>query len=217
MAEGEIRQWQKGAMTQVAQVTEERGNRFNDVIADPAGRVFCGTMSTSARSARLYRLDPDRRITMLFDGVGTSNGIGFSPDRKTVYYTDTKPRTIYRFDYDEATGDIRNGGIFVTVPDREGEGKPDGLTVDSEGCIWSARWGGHCVVRYGPDGREIDRCEVPVARVSSVAFGGPDLDDLFITTAGGDNREENGELAGSVFHMKTSVRGVPEFRSRITS
>ena len=193
----------------------EVATRFNDVIADPAGRVFCGTMPTAQRSGRLYRLDHDLTVTQVVDGVGISNGLGFSPDRRTMYYTDSDPaRTIYEFDYDEMTGALSNRRIFKKVD--EGDAVPDGLTVDSEGCIWSARWDGGCVVRYSSDGRELMRLPIPGAlKVSSMTFGGEDYSDLYLTTAGGDDKGSNGINAGALFRVRLGVRGVPEYRSRI--
>jgi len=214
MARGAVRLWRAGQMTDVIrELPDELDNRFNDVVADPEGRVFCGTMSTPSRAGRLYRLDPDRTLTRCLDGVGTSNGIGFTPDRCGLYYTDTRRLAIDRFDYDRASGAITNRRVFVRVPEEEGHA--DGLTVDAEGCVWSARWGGGCVVRYSPDAEPILRLRLPVPRVSSLTFGGPDYTDLFVTTAGGNDRAQNGPQAGSVFRANLGIRGVPEFVSRI--
>ena len=215
MAHGAVRLWRNGFIgTVIEELPEERNNRFNDVIADPEGRVFCGVMSTEERAGRLYRLDHDGTIMPLLDGIGTSNGMGFTPDRKAMYYTDTRRHEIYLFDYDRASGDISNRRVFVKVPD--GEGKPDGLTVDADGCVWSARWDGHCLVRYSAGGELLTRIEFPVRRVSCATFGGPDYMDMFVTTAGGNDTSENGEHAGALFHLDPGVRGVREFRSRIT-
>lgn len=196
-------------------IPSEIATRFNDVIADPAGRVFCGTMPTAQRSGRLYRLDTDLSLTEVVSGVGISNGLGFSLDRRTMYYTDSDPaRTIYLFDYDELTGDISNQRVFVKVDD--GDAVPDGLTVDAEGNVWSARWDGGCVVRYSPDGRELMRLYVPGAvKVSSITFGGDDYSDIYLTTAGGDDKGSNGRNAGALFRVRLGIKGVPEFRSKI--
>ena len=121
----------------VEEIPDERETRFNDVIADPAGRVFCGTMGTNDRSGRLYRLDLDGSIIRVLDGIGLSNGLGFTLDRKQMYYTDSTARKIYLFDYHVTSGAISNQRVFVETP--EGEGIPDGMTVDSQGCVWSAR------------------------------------------------------------------------------
>jgi D-xylonolactonase len=149
----------------------------------------------------------------LLDDVDISNGMGFTPDRKQMYYTDTPKREIYLFDYDQDTGDITSRRVFVRTP--EGEGMPDGMTVDAEGYIWSARWDGSCLVRYSPDGREDRRIEFPAKKVSSVIFGGEDYTDMYVTTAGGDNKTEEGSGAGALFRINVGIRGVPEFPSQI--
>ena len=217
MADGVIRLWSDGRLTGtvIERLAEERGNRFNDVIADPKGRVFCGTMSTAERPGRLYRLDLDGTIHQLLDGIGTSNGLGFTPDRKGIYYTDTRRHAIYHFDYDAESGAITQQRTWVHVQNTAVEGRPDGLTVDAAGFVWSARWDGGCAVRYDPAGNEVDRIEFPCRKVTSMTFGGPAYRDLFITTAGGDDRNANGSHAGALFHVRPPVPGVPEFRSRI--
>ncbi|HEX5417554.1 MAG TPA: SMP-30/gluconolactonase/LRE family protein, partial [Chloroflexota bacterium] len=146
---GSVRIWRDGALTTViAEIPEDRDTRFNDVIADPEGRVFCGTMPGKDRPASLYRLDPDGTLTKVLSDVGLSNGLGFTPDLRQVYYSDTHKMQISRFDYDRTTGALGNQQIFARVP--QGEGKPDGLTVDAEGYVWSARWDGGVLVRYAP-------------------------------------------------------------------
>ena len=214
MARGAIRKWHGGKLvTVVEEIAEERENRFNDVIADPAGRVLCGTMSTPTRRGRLYRLDRDGGLTVLLEDIGCSNGLAFSPDRKQLYYTDSYAREIYLFDYEVAAGTIKNRRIFATVP--ETEGLPDGMTIDGDGGIWSARWDGGCLVRYTPEGKEELRISFPAKKVSSVIFGGKGYSDMYVTTAGGDNKPEEGPGAGALFQLKTGIRGVPEFFSRI--
>jgi D-xylono/L-arabinono-1,4-lactonase len=215
MARGRVQAWRNGALaeTVIESLPELLDSRFNDVCADPEGRVYCGTVTSPSHAARLYRLDRDGSITQLLDGIGTANGIGFTPDLRRMYFTDTRKREIYLFDYDQATGAIGNQQVFARIPD--GEGRPDGLAVDTEGCIWSARWDGGCVVRYDPDGAPLLRLALPARRVSAVAFGGPELSDLYITTAGGDNRQEFGPGAGALFRARPGVRGRPENWSRI--
>jgi D-xylonolactonase len=211
---GAVRRWQHGEVTTILDgIPGEEDSRFNDVIADPAGRVFCGTMATPTHAAKLYRLDTDGTIAPVVDGVAISNGLGFTPDRQRVYYTDSTPRTISLFDYDEATGALGNRRLFVRTP--EGEGIPDGLTVDAEGYVWSARWDGGCLVRYAPDGAEERRYTFPAAKVSCATFGGDDYRDIYVTTAGGYDKEANGPGAGALFRVDLGVRGVPEFFSRV--
>lgn len=191
MAKGAVKVWKNGKLsTVIEEIPDERESRFNDVIADPVGRVFCGTMSTGERLGRLYRLDTNGELTKLLDGVGTSNGMGFTSDQKQMYHTDSRKRAIYLFDYDRDTGDITNRKVFVQTP--EEEGVPDGMTVDAEGYVWSARWDGGCLVRYTPEGKEDRRICFPAKKVSSVTFGGEDYSDMYVTTAGGGDKEEGG-------------------------
>ncbi|MEQ2009847.1 MAG: SMP-30/gluconolactonase/LRE family protein [Limisphaerales bacterium] len=214
MARGAVKIWRDGKLTTViAETPGELGSRFNDVIAGPAGRVFCGTMSCEEHAGSLYRLDTDGRLTKLLGGVACSNGLGFTPDRRHLYHTDSLKREICRFDYDVATGDIANQQLFVRTP--EGEGLPDGMTVDAEGCVWSARWDGGVLVRFAPDGSEERRITFPARKVSSASFGGDGLADLYVTTAGGDQRATEGAGAGALFRLRPGIRGVPEFCSRV--
>lgn len=214
MARGAIKTWREGRMTTIVEeIPDERESRFNDVIADPAGRVFCGTMPTKERLGRFYRLDTDGTLTKILWGIGCSNGCGFTPDRKRMYYTDSRAFSIYLFDYDGATGALTNQRVFVRTP--EGEGVPDGMTVDAEGYVWSARWDGGCLVRYAPDGREVQRVRFPAKKVSSVVFGGGDYRDMYVTTAGGQDKATEGAGAGALFRLRLGIQGVPEFYSRV--
>ena len=212
---GAIRVWHEGVgRTVVAEMPEERESRFNDVIADPAGRVFCGTMpKPDGTPGSLYRLDTDGKLTHLFGGIGCSNGMGFTPDRKHLYYTDSKPREVYLFDYDERTGSLSNRKLFLRLP----EGNiPDGMTVDGEGFVWTAIWGGSCIIRYSREGKELERIGLPAKLCASLAFAGPDYADLYVTCAGGDDKVANGPGAGGLYRVRgTGHRGVPEFVSRI--
>ncbi len=214
MAEGAVKLWSPEKIeTIIDELPEERGNRFNDVIADPAGRVFCGVMSTTKRAGRLYRLDPDGSLTVMLEDTGTANGMGFSPDLKTFYFCDSKKRTISAFDYDRDTGNLHDRKIIATT---EGsEGKPDGMTVDAEGLLWSARWDGYCLVRMDAQGNSLERIKFPVKKVSCVTFGGDDLTDMYVTTAGGHDKKENGEAAGALFRLNLGIKGRPEFRSNL--
>jgi D-xylono/L-arabinono-1,4-lactonase len=213
---GNIALWRNGEIvkTIVKELPEEHAGRFNDVRADPLGRVFCGTLTDAApKTGRLYRLDTDGRITKIRDDVKVANGIGFTPDLAQLYFTDTMRFTIFKFDYDRKTGAISNERIFVKTPDHEGW--PDGMTVDAAGDVWSARWDGHMLVRFGPDGREKQRIEFPCKKVSCCIFGGENLTDLYVTTAGADQRAENGKTAGALYRLRPDAKGVPEFFSRI--
>jgi D-xylonolactonase len=201
------------ATPMIPEIPAEADGRFNDVIADPLGRVFCGTMPTDTHMGRLYRLDLDGTLTAVLDDVNISNGMGFTPGLTGMYHTDTVGRTISLFDYDQATGALTNRRSFAHTPTEAG--MPDGMTVDAEGCVWSAQWDGGCLIRYAPDGTELRRITFPAKKVSSAIFGGPDLMDLYVTTAGGDDKAANGPGAGALFRVRLDVRGVPEYRSRI--
>ena len=214
MERGAIAFWHNGSLEYLFdELPDEADTRFNDVIADPAGRVFCGTMPTASRPARLYRLDVDGSISLVLDDVGLSNGMGFTPDRRQMYFTDSLNRTIYLFDYDESTGSIENQRVFLETP--EGEGIPDGMTVDADGFVWSARWDGSALYRYDPDASLERTIEFPAKKVSSVIFGGDDLTDMYVTTAGGQNRAEEGLGAGGLFKLNPGIKGKPEFLSNV--
>ena len=214
MARGAVAVLRDGALDYVIdELPQERDGRFNDVAADPAGRVFCGTMPVGGRLGPLYRLDLDGSITPVVDGVDISNGIGFTPDERKMYYTESTARRIYLYDYDRESGAISNRSVFLETPD---DGTiPDGMTVDAEGHVWSARWNGSSLYRYTPDGTEERRVRFPARKVSSVAFGGEDLTDIYVTTAGGQNKAEEGAGAGALFRLNLGIRGKPEFLSRI--
>jgi D-xylono/L-arabinono-1,4-lactonase len=199
--------------TIVEEIPDERETRFNDVFADVQGRVFCGTMPTKDRLGRLYRLDPDRKLTLVLEGISCSNGMGLTLDRKQLYYTDSMVKKIYLFDYDQTTGELSNQRQFLDSSNEEG--LPDGMTVDADGNIWSARWDGYRLTQYAPDGRELQRVKFPTKKVSSVIFGGPEYTDMYVTTAGGNNPGENGETAGALYRLRLGIKGLPEFPSKI--
>lgn len=191
------------------------GNRFNDGKADPRGRLFAGTIAYdgSDGQAALWRIEPNLGFSKLIDHAGNSNGLGWSPDLKTFYWTDTKRGSVFAFDYDAATGDIANRRAVVEVD--KSIGRPDGMTVDTEGFLWTALWAGHGVARWNPaDGRMVAKVECPAANVTCPSFGGPDLDVLYFTTArkGRDEAEASPEPeAGNLFAAEVGVRGMPGF------
>lgn len=189
---------------------ENESVRFNDGKTDPTGRFWAGKMSNTPTNS-LYRLDGDGSIHRMESGIGVSNGLGWSPDLKTFYYTDSPAKKIFAYDYDASSGMISNRRDFVVVP-HDG-GSPDGLAVDSEGCIWSARWGGWKVVRHAPDGSVLAEIPMPVELPTSCAFGGPNLDELYITSAYVAvpvERRAAQPMAGDLFRIKTGVKGLPE-------
>jgi sugar lactone lactonase YvrE len=184
--------------------------RFNDGKADRAGRFWSGTLDRKLGSpiGKLYRVKPTLSVTAMDSGFVISNGIGWSPDDRTLYFTDTPSRCIYRYDFDAAAGSIANRRVFVEA--EPGHGGPDGLTVDAEGCVWSAQFDRGCVNRYDPDGKLVRSVPLPVQRPTSCMFGGADFDTLFITSASMDLPEQ--KFAGGVLALDPGVRGLPEPR-----
>ena len=214
LGKGAIAEWDGTELTSIVdEIPRERNSRFNDVIADPEGRVYAGTMPTDDQLGRLYRIDTDGSYEVVDErGFDIPNGMGFTRDLEVLYVTESQERTIYRYDYDRDTGNLTNREPFVEL-DSDGP-LPDGMTVDAEGHIWSGLWNGHAVLRYDQTGTVVDRLEVPVPKASSVTFGGEDFRDLYITTAKGHDAEDDAP-AGSVFRTTPGVRGIPEFRSQI--
>lgn len=216
MSGGRVQRWEDGRVDVILEAQGDlAGTRFNDVIADPEGRVFCGTMAVAGKAGTLYRLNRDRTITPVVDGVGCSNGLGFTTDLRQLYYTDSSVSRIYVFDYDQSTGELSNRSVFVDS--QEQPGVPDGLTVDADGNVWSARWEGACVTCHAPDGGELRRLSLPMSRVTSLTFGGNDLRTLFITSARCDKDSAARPNDGDVFACRPGVVGRPEFRSQISS
>lgn len=225
---GGIWLWNGDGATQLiaSEVDGQRCN-MNDCIADPKGRVFAGSWFYDPNRddyplGHLIRIDQDGSAKIVDEGIHLANGLGFSPDRGTLYFADSIARLIFAYDYSAETGEIRNRREFVCVP-RE-SGLPDGLTVDTEGFIWCAHWFGGCVVRYDPDGKIERTLSVPAKQTSSIAFGGPDLTDLFITSAALSDSlpmaplgydPESGYIGGRLFHTNLGIQGREEYRARI--
>jgi len=189
--------------------------RFNDGKCDPAGRFWAGTITDRDNPGRaaLFCLFPDLTSKQMLTGVTNSNGIAWSLDARTMYYSDTPTATVSAFDYDLDTGGITNRRPAVVVPGEMGH--PDGMTIDAEGMLWVALWGGRCVSRWDPTtGRLLGTISVPASHVSSCAFGGPDLRDLYITTARAglsDVALRAEPHAGGLFRARPGIRGVPAF------
>jgi D-xylonolactonase len=193
--------------------TDPGTERFNDVMADPAGRVFAGTIGHTKDSGGLFRFDPDGSVHPLFRGTGVSNGMGLSPDGRTFYWTCSTTNHIFAFDYEAATGALANRRVFYAAKAEE-EGTCDGLCVDANGDIWSARWDGHCLRHHAPDGKVIGEIAVPASRVTSCCFGGKQAKTLFITSARGETDPGYCE-AGSVFTAEVKTAGLPRHCSRL--
>jgi sugar lactone lactonase YvrE len=187
-------------------------NRFNDGKCDPAGRFWAGTISLKRqpRTASLYCMEPDHSVRRMLRGLTNSNGIVWSLDRATMYHIDTPTLRVTAYDYRLETGEIANPRAVVTIA--EGRGRPDGMTIDAEGMLWIALWGGACIGRWDPGtGRLIRTIPIPASRVTSCAFGGPDLADLYVTTARvGLGPEESAAQphAGGLFRVRPGITGV---------
>jgi sugar lactone lactonase YvrE len=191
------------------------GPRMNDGACDAAGRYWAGSVAPDGApgTGALYRLDPDGTVEAVVIGVGCSNGIDWSPDGETMYYVDSLAHGIDAFDYDVATGDISARRRVAEIAPEDG--LPDGLTVDSEGTIWLAIWGGSRVRRYSPDGELLEELRLPVSLVTSCIFGGGDLETLYVTSARtglSDDVLTSEPHAGSLFSFTPGVRGRPAFR-----
>ena len=187
------------------------GVRMNDGKVDPAGRFWAGSLDHSGNGA-LYRFDPDLSCHQILSKITISNGLDWSPDQKTFYYTDSADQAIYSFEYDQDSGCVKNRQIFVHIPSDISQIVPDGLAVDAEGYIWSACWDGGKVIRYNPLGEAIFELILPVSRVTSLTFGGENLDGLFITTAAtglNPDQLDKEPLAGDLFYYKTNTFGKP--------
>jgi sugar lactone lactonase YvrE len=192
----------------IMQVGLPAGVRFNDAGCDPCGRVWIGTMGAPGEAA-LYRLDAGRVLTQVLAGVTLSNGLGWSPDGTRLYYADTETERVDVFDYDLGTGTASGRRPLADLADAPG--RPDGLTVDSDGGVWVAMARGGAVRRYHPDGR-LDRViPLPVSRPTSCAFGGPDLVDLYVTTASerlSDAERAAQPLAGRLLRLRPGRTGI---------
>jgi sugar lactone lactonase YvrE len=196
----------------IADTPARDGIRFNDAGVDPAGRVWVGSMHMTEAEplGELYRLDSGGRLNPVVKNVTVSNGLGWSPDGSRLYYADTPLRRVDVFDYDPATGEAFARRAFADLS--AAEGVPDGLTVDADGCVWVAMWGGSALRRFTPDGEPDAVLPVPVSQPTSCAFGGPDLADLYITSARVGLTEDQlaaQPLAGRLLHVRPGPVGLP--------
>ncbi len=182
--------------------------RMNDGGTSPHGHFFCGSMAydETAGQGSLYRLDPDGRVHKVLDHVSISNGIAWSPDGNIVYYIDSPTQRVDAFDYDPSGALSARRTVFRIPPE---EGTPDGMTVDSEGNLWVALWGGGAVHCYSPEGRLREQIAVPATQVTACTFGGPDLDELYITTSRQTVPRGTQPEAGALFRARPGVRGLP--------
>lgn len=204
-----------GQMTLLADVEPQPGVRFNDCRADPRGRLWAGTLHRDREpgKAALYRLDPGGELTVVLPERTISNGIGWDPDGVTMYYIDSTTQRVVEFDYDLDTGELGQERLFAEIDPVDG--LPDGLTVDTEGCVWVCLFGGGRIRRYRPDGALDQEIVLPLTNPTCPAFGGADLSTLFVTTARHRLTEEQlirEPLAGALLQLDVGVTGLPAHR-----
>jgi sugar lactone lactonase YvrE len=196
----------------VAEVPAREGIRFNDAGVDPAGRVWVGSMHLPETEplGELYRLDAGGALTTVVKGVTVSNGLGWSPDGARMYYADSPVHRVDMFDYDPATGEAFSRRVFAELS--AFDGVPDGLTVDADGYVWVAFWGGGALRRFAPDGALDAVLQMPVSQPTSCAFGGPGMGDLYVTTARAGLTEaelQTQPLAGRLLRLRPGPVGLP--------
>ena len=201
-----------GSVTLLPELWDDPGVRMNEGGCDPDGRFYCGSMAydKTPGTAAVYRMDPDGSTSVVLDGVTISNGLEWSPDGAFAYYNDTATGRTDVFDYDRDSG-LTNRRPFAAMPDG---GRPDGLTVDSEGGVWVALANAGAVHRYSPDGRLDEVVTLPVPKVTACTFGGAELDRLFVTTSREGLEPGAHPAAGALFVAAPGVTGLParEFR-----
>ncbi len=186
-------------------------NRFNDGKCDAAGRFWAGTMHLKgeAKKGALYVVDENISVSKQIENVSISNGLAWSPDNRFMYFIDTPTRQVVQYKYDIRTGKIEQPQVVVTFSDNVGF--PDGMTIDQEGMLWIAHWGGSGISRWNPlTGKQLDFIPVPAVNVTSCTFGGNDLNNIYITTARTDTSEKQLEKyphAGGIFTLQTNVKG----------
>ena len=236
---GAIDRWQSSQSQSVLPARWRRyGYRYNDVVADPQGRVLAGAIGfdeprrrllgvrrcerllqrvglisqAKERSGIIYQVDTGGIETPMFDNIRQPNGMAFTPDSQRLYVTDTARTEIRVFEQDTSSGKLVDGGQFVNASAQRG--RPDGLAVDVDGGVWSVQHGGGCILRYDEHGRLTDRFELPTKHPTSLAFGGSDGRDLFVTSSGGA-RQAAGSVDGALFVMRAEVAGQPVWPSRV--
>lgn len=209
-----IKDMKNGTLTLLSNIeADQPQNRFNDGKADPNGNLWVGSMDLEEKNptAKVYRVSPQGVATPMLDSITISNGLVWTKNADTFYYIDTPTMKVRAFDYDATTSSISNERVAVQVPAELGY--PDGMAIDAEDKIWVALWNGNAVVRFDPvTGEVLQKIQVPAHNVTSCAFGGEDLDILYITTASIDMTAEEHQmypLAGSIFQVRPGVKGVP--------
>ena len=193
--------------------------RSNDGASDSLGRFWFGTMQNNfdkhgksipinQNIGKLYKVDTNKKISIVEEELGIPNTFVWSPDNKNFYFTDTLNGTILSYDFELDSGELINKKNFATF-DR---GHPDGSTIDTDGCVWNCRWGGSCIVRFTPSGKVDQIIEMPVQNITNCVFGGKDMKTLFITTA---SNEDKNNLDGSLFSINLNYQGIEDNKSKL--
>ena len=202
-----------GALERLGALVHGPGTtRFNDGKIDPAGRLWIGTVDLDRFTpcGTLYVVEPDGSYQARLGGIRCSNGLGWTADGRTMFYTDSRELVIWAFDFDAGTASLARQRVHARIEDRNAS--PDGLSVDTNGCVWSALFGGSAVIQFDPAGKEMRRVRVPALRPTSCAFGGEDMRTLFITSESfqlGPATLRGSPLSGGLFAVDTKSRGVP--------
>ncbi|MCY0859989.1 MAG: SMP-30/gluconolactonase/LRE family protein, partial [Sulfolobaceae archaeon] len=211
---------EKKKFEKIAEVKEEKQNtRFNDGKCDPLGRYWAGTMDMKEKEpiGALYKLDLDKKIYKILEGLTISNGLAWSLDNKKLYLIDSPPKKVYQMDFNLEKGTVENRRVALDLTQEQGV--PDGMTIDEEGMLWIAHHGGGKVTRWDPEkGKKLEEIKLPVTYVTSVTFGGTDLKDLYITTRSHDPQTGglvNEPLAGKLFRERVGIRGAKLYRFKL--
>ena len=193
--------------------------RSNDGASDALGRFWFGTMQNNfdkngngipikENIGKLYKVDTNKKISVIEEDLGIPNTFVWSPDNKNFYFTDTLNGTILNYSFELESGELSNKKIFATFH----RGHPDGSTIDTDGCVWNCRWGGSCIVRFTPSGKVDQIIEMPVQNITNCVFGGKDMKTLFITTASNENKNN---LDGSLFSINLNYQGIEDNKSKL--
>ena len=200
---------------------QQLSTRSNDGASDAYGRYWFGTMQNNfdkdgnntpikENIGKLYKVDTNKKISIIEEGLGIPNTFVWSPDNRNFYFTDTLKGVIYNYDFELESGELSNKKDFASF----NRGHPDGSTIDTDGCVWNCRWGGSCIVRFTPDGKVDQIIEMPVQNITNCIFGGNDLKTLFITTASNDEENKN-NLDGSLFAINLEYQGIEDNKSKL--
>ena len=210
----------------ISQEGENKLSKLNEIIADANGRVYCGeecyVEGEDYETGFLYKIDENRNVSIIDDGFHLANGMGFSPNLDVFYVVDSVLHTIYAYDYNSVTGNLRNKRQLISIPKQEG--LPDGMAIDNEGFIWVALWFGSAIMRFDPEGKLERKIELPFTQPTSICFGGKEMNEIFITSGAmkwrsklapiGYNYDQFG--GGMVYKLTQEIIGKPEYRAKIS-